>query len=221
MAKIGAKVGAGSERKLTIPAPNFKTIAFKIVGDSQYVQERFPDKVMREMEEKQVQGQQTVKRAKHGPKDFDKLYEDAQYRPQGTKWPNGAIPATAIKAAMIAACRLVDFKMTESKQVFRILQDGFDPTCRIPLVRITKGTPKPFKQALRNANGNPDIRVRPLWEPGWEAVVRIEYDGDRLTDQDIGNLLLRAGMQVGIGAGRPASKNCAGCGWGTFKLGTN
>jgi len=32
------------------------------------------------------------------------------------------------------------------------------------------------------------------------------------------NLLSRVGMQVGIGEGRPFSKNSAGMGWGTFEL---
>jgi len=35
---------------------------------------------------------------------------------------------------------------------------------------------------------------------------------------DIANLVLRAGIQVGIGEGRPFSKNSCGMGWGTFEI---
>ena len=36
--------------------------------------------------------------------------------------------------------------------------------------------------------------------------------------QDVTNLLMRVGQQVGIGEGRPDSKNSAGMGWGTFNV---
>jgi len=35
------------------------------------------------------------------------------------------------------------------------------------------------------------------------------------------NLLARAGLQVGIGEGRPDSKNSAGMGWGLFQIEEN
>jgi hypothetical protein len=35
---------------------------------------------------------------------------------------------------------------------------------------------------------------------------------------DISNLLMRVGLQVGLGEGRPDSKKSAGMGWGTFEI---
>lgn len=35
---------------------------------------------------------------------------------------------------------------------------------------------------------------------------------------DIVNLMMRVGQQVGIGEGRPDSKNSAGMGWGLFDI---
>ena len=148
------------------------------------------------------------------PKDFKACYEGAMYRPADGDWY--AIPATSIKAAMISACRLVDFKMTHGKECFQILADGYDSDEHMPLIRMTKGKPKVFEQALRNSNGGADLRVRPLWEAGWEAIVRIRIDNDIFTVQDAANLLMRAGMQVGIGEGREASRKCSGIGWGAF-----
>ena len=205
------------EESVSISAPNLATRDFRIIGTSPYVQERFSQKARRAMKEKMLQGDQPTKRAKRAPKDFDAAYQGAMYFPEGENWPNGAIPATQIKAAMIGACRLIDFKMTDLKQCVYVEADGYDDE-NIPLVRITKGKPEPFEQALPNTNGNRDIRVRPKWKAGWEATVRVTYDADRFSLQDVANLLLRAGTQSGIGAGRQASRRCAGLGWGAFTI---
>ena len=39
-----------------------------------------------------------------------------------------------------------------------------------------------------------------------------------LSDADIVNLISRVGMQVGIGEGRPDSKQSAGLGFGLFEI---
>jgi len=205
-------------QSVVISAPNLKTAVFKIAGDSPYVQQKFSQKAKEQMKAKQEAGGTAKKSTKREPKDFNQCYLDAMYMPSKSKWPNGAIPATAIKAAMIAACRLVDFKMTEAKQCVYIEAEDYDKDEGIPLIKITKGKPHKFEQALRVANGNPDIRIRPMWNPGWEAVIRIVYDADRFTLGDVANLLLRAGKQVGIGEGRQASRMCAGLGWGAFSI---
>ena len=49
-------------------------------------------------------------------------------------------------------------------------------------------------------------------------MVRIRYDADMFAQEDIYNLMMRVGQQVGIGEGRPDSKNSAGMGWGLFDL---
>jgi hypothetical protein len=57
-----------------------------------------------------------------------------------------------------------------------------------------------------------------MWREGWEAKLRIRYDADQFSLSDVSNLLARAGMQVGVGEGRPDSKDSAGLGWGLFSL---
>jgi hypothetical protein len=46
----------------------------------------------------------------------------------------------------------------------------------------------------------------------------VSFDADQFALGDIGNLLVRVGMQVGIGEGRPDSKKSAGMGWGLFEV---
>jgi len=212
------KKNENGESEVVISPPNLKTASFRIVGHSPYVQHKFSKKAKEQMKKKQLAGGIAKKSTKREPRDFNRDYQEAKYTPSKGNWPNGAIPATAIKAAMVAAARLTDMKMTDCKQCVYVEADGYDMDERIPLNKITKGTPQPFEQALRVANGNPDIRVRPLWEEGWEAIVRIKYDADRFTVDDVANLLLRAGAQVGIGEGRTASRMCVGLGWGAFTI---
>ncbi len=213
-----AKRKKSNGETVVISAPNEKTAIFKIVGTSPYVQQKFSEKAKAKIRATQEAGGTGKKSTKKLPKDFEECYQQAQYKPSKGVWPNGAIPATAIRAAMISACRLTDFVMTSAKQCLYVECDGFDPSERIPLIKITKGKPQRFEQALSGTKGGADIRIRPLWEPGWESIVRIRYDADRFTLTDVANLLMRAGCQVGIGEGRQASRSCAGLGWGAFEI---
>ncbi len=57
-----------------------------------------------------------------------------------------------------------------------------------------------------------------MWEPGWEAEIRVTFDSEMLSSTDIVNLLMRAGVQVGVGEGRNDSKKSCGMGFGSFDI---
>lgn len=199
---------------VTITPPNMQTAVFTIVGTAPYVQNRFSQKAGEAMKEKQMAGSTAKKGKTRIAKDFDQCYQDAQHR-SSEGW--AGFPAGSLRSAMISACRLVNFKMTVGKMSVFVQADGFDVVDATPLVRINS-EPRPIDSAVRNATGVMDIRRRPLWDAGWESRVRITFDADQFTLQDVTNLLARAGMQVGIGEGRPDSRMSTGCGWGTFAL---
>ncbi len=204
----------GAKVQLTIPPPKFEVAEFEIQGISPYVQHKFSKKGRDKMKAQQEAGSQAKKGKKRDPRDFKADYEEAQYR-----FEDGGhgLPAAAIRAAMISACRLVGFKMTITKMALFILDDGYDKEDHTALVRITKGKPEYREDVVRNQTGVCDIRARPMWAEGWRAKVRIRFDADWFKAQDVANLLMRAGMQVGIGEGRPDSKESAGMGWGLFE----
>jgi hypothetical protein len=56
-----------------------------------------------------------------------------------------------------------------------------------------------------------------MWRE-WSMALRVRFDADQFSAQDVGNLLARVGAQVGIGEGRADSKSSAGVGWGHFEL---
>lgn len=203
------------QQNVVIAPPNFQVAEFQIVGTSPYVQNKFSNKAKEMMKAKQEAGGLAKKGGKRDPKDFQQCYEDAKYLSR-EGWVG--IPAASFRAAMVSACRTVGFKMTHAKLGFTIIADGYEQNEGVPLVKFTLGEPHYFEQAVRNETGVADIRARPMWDEGWEALLKIRFDADMFSASDIANLLHRAGEQVGIGEGRPDSKKCVGLGWGMFSL---
>jgi len=196
-----------------ISRPKLRTAAITIRGITPYVQHAFSEKQRKKMEETQRQGQQGRSKRERTPKDFDEIYEAAKHHAK-EGWVG--IPAPAFRDACIDACRLVGFKMTHAKLSIFIEADGIDRNDGTPLVKIS-GEPRVHEGAVRNESGVADIRWRPMWEE-WGAVVRITWDEDQFSASDVMNLMLRAGLQVGIGEGRPNSPNSNGLGWGRFQV---
>jgi len=201
------------ETAVQISAPKMATAEFHIVGVAPYVQERFSAKAMNMMAEKMAAGQKARKGKAREARDFEEDFRQALHVSVDGWY---GIPASAFRQAIISACRLVGFKMTLAKLSVFVDADGFDAVDGIPLVRI-EGTPESVTMAVRNTTGVADLRVRPMWRQ-WSCTLRVTYDEDQFSLQDVTNLLVRVGTQVGIGEGRPDSRQSAGLGWGLFRL---
>lgn len=200
------------EQVFQIKAPNLRVLTLRITGTSPYVQHAFGQKAMLKIQATQMAGGQAKSKKNREPRDFDADYEAAMH-----KLPDGShgMPAAAFRNGMISACRVAGFVMTRAKLAVFVLADGVgaDGT---PLVRI-EGTPRQHRAYVRNDTGVVDIRARPMWD-AWSAELRIQYDADMLAAGDVANLLMRVGAQVGIGEGRPDSKDSNGLGWGLFRI---
>lgn len=201
-------------KSVTIKPPNFGRAEFHIVGVEPLVIHRFSAKTKNEMKLKMETGKAASSKKNREAKSTDSLYDEARYRsPEG--WDG--FHAGCIRNAMISACRLVNFKMTLAKLSIFVEPDGHDASePQIPLVRIY-GEPTKQEDMARVETGQPYVTVRASYH-GWKAKVRIRWDADQFTVDDIANLLARVGLQVGIGEGRPDSKNSAGMGWGLFEI---
>lgn len=205
-------VGAGSVR---IKPPSFGIAQIGIRGTSPLVIHAFGKKALKQMHEKQAGGTAASSKKNRSKKDFIKEYESAKHL-SSKGWCG--IHAGAFRNAMISACRLVNFRMTLAKLSVTVIADGYDRHSSEPLVRITKGEPIYHEGPVRLADGSMDLRARPMWLPGWEAIVTIRFDMDQFTLDDVHNLMTRVGMQVGLCEGRNDSKKSAGLGWGEFAL---
>jgi hypothetical protein len=202
-----------SQEIVRISRPRLRDTIIPIRGISPYVQHAFSEKQRKQMEETQRAGQQSRGKRVRSPKDFDGIYEAAKHVSRDG-WLG--IPAPAFRNSMISACRLVGIVMTRAKLSVFVESDGIDKNDGTPLVRII-GEPRIHQATVRNETGVADIRWRPMWEE-WSANVKITWDEDQFSATDVFNLMLRAGMQVGIGEGRPDSPNSNGLGWGRFEV---
>lgn len=201
--------------EVKVHAPRFGMATFRIRGIAPYVQNKFSSRAKGELRESMEAGQTKKKGKARKPKDFKAAWKEKMHVADGGWY---GIPATSLRNAMISACRTVGFKMTHAKLSVFVEADGFDADDGTPLIRITKGEPQYVEHLVRLASGATDLCPRPMWKEGWEADVRVRYDEDQFTLRDVANLLLRAGVQVGIGAGRPDSRTSAGMGWGLFTI---
>jgi hypothetical protein len=198
---------------LAISPPNFQSAKVKLIGTAPLVLNKMSSDNRRKMMEAQMKGSQTRKGAKREPKDFDAVYRGALHIAEEGWY---GFPASALRTAMVDACRLVGFKMTVAKLSVFVEAQGLDCDDGQPLVKII-GEPVRKDMAVKLATGVTDILSRPFFHP-WSAEPTLTWDADQFSAGDAINLLSRVGLQVGIGAGRPNSKNSCGMGWGCFKV---
>lgn len=199
---------------VTIKPPDFKRIELNIKGTAPLVINRFSQKAMEIMREAQEAGGTAKTKRTRDPKDFQALYEGAKHV-SDDGWEG--VHAAAFRNAAISACRICGYKMTHAKLAFMVVQDGFDRVDGAPLVKLTEGEAVPWTVPVRNQTGVADLRCRPMYRE-WGALLRIRYDAGVFTADDMVNLIARVGIQVGIGEGRPDSKESAGLGFGLFEI---
>lgn len=199
--------------QVLISSPNFQQTIVKIIGTAPFVMNRMSSENRQKMIDKQMEGGRSKKGQMRQPKDFDKLYKGTMHVSTDGWY---GIPAAAFRNAMVSACRTVGFQMTRAKLCLFIVHDGIDAEDGQPLVKLN-GNPARRDWAVKLANGSTDIIPRAFFDEWW-ANIHLKWDADQFSATDVINLLARVGVQVGVGAGRPDSKNSTGMGWGTFEV---
>lgn len=201
-------------KNLVIKAPAFQVAEFEIIGTVPLVIHRFSAKTKQEMKHKMETGKAASSRKNREAKNTDDLFQEARYI---SKEGWDGFQAGAIRSAMISACRLVGFKMTLAKLSLFVINDGWDAKePQIPLIRIY-GKAEKQEDIARVETGQPYVTVRAAFY-SWKSKLKIRWDADQFTFEDIYNLLIRVGMQVGLCEGRPDSKKSVGMGWGLFDV---
>jgi hypothetical protein len=219
MKKDTAKTGtseaeATTGRGVIIKRPNFGRAEFTLKGVAPLVIHRFSAKTKAQMKQKMEMGKAAGSKKEREAKQTDDIFNESRYV-AAAGWDG--VHAGAFRNAMISACRLVGFKMTLAKMSLFVEADGWDKEePQIPLVRIF-GKPVKQEDMARVETGQPYVTVRAAYHD-WTIKLRIRWDADQFTIDDVANLLARVGLQVGIGEGRPDSKNSAGMDWGLFEV---
>lgn len=152
----GGKVAAKKAitETVVISPPNIKQVSFGIIGTAPYVQLKFSEKAKEQIRATQEAGARARKGTKKEPRNFENDYRQAMHT-SFEGWCG--IPASALRNALISACRIVGFQMTKAKLALFIVPDGVDGGDGTPLVKIT-GEPEMVIHHVRNeiGEGRPD-----------------------------------------------------------------
>lgn len=195
---------------ISIPKINIQQIDITLVGVSPLISHAWSEKAKKMMLDKQMKKAKTAKEAKDPWRDFCESLYWLTPRPEkptqdDINTAKFGFPVVGIKAAAVGACRFVDgMKMTEARGAFHI--DG-------EFAHIEGPPPVMREDMVKIAMGTADLRYRGEFKD-WKTTVRVSYNADAISAEQIVNLLNLAGFGVGIGEWRPSTDG----GYGRFKV---
>lgn len=187
--RIGKLISPKKPEPMSIELPRMKlaTIRLRLIGDSPLLCNKWSEKAIQMMLDKQM------KKAKGGKeaKDPDQCFRDSLYR-LGDGY---GFPAIAFKACAVDACSFVDgMTKVEARGAFHV-------NLGQELVPIT-GKPEKHQAMVRVGMGVADIRFRGIF-PKWSAEIEVKYNECALSAEQITNLFNIAGFAIGVGEHRP------------------
>ncbi|HDZ27609.1 hypothetical protein LCGC14_2316580 [marine sediment metagenome] len=171
---------------IEIKPPNLKLINVEIFGTSPLICHRWSEKAKKEMLDKQMKKSKVGRQAKNPEQEFkDSLYPLSDGSGYG-------FPAVAFKLAAVRAAQNLNMHMTQARQLFFVYADDGD------LVRIQADEPTMREDMVRLNGKVPDIRYRGEFKE-WKVSLKIRYNADIISAEQVCNLLNLAGFSVGIG----------------------
>ena len=193
---------ASEPTKFILPKMSIKTVVLTLEGLSPLIVNRFSEKALRQMADKQGGKAREKKAPKVPEQDFwGSLYhlEPNQTYPHKKGYRYG-FPAIGFKASAVTACTSIDgITKVAARQAFHINAD---------LIEI-KGTPKMRCDTVKIAMGTTDLRYRAEFEK-WSAEVPVEFNANLITAEQLVHLFNTAGFSVGIGEWRPERDGAMG-----------
>ena len=194
---------------VTIPALDIQIIEIELVGDSRIVINKWSQKAIKQMEDKRA-GKALKKKAPVRPQE---VYEAAMYvLPDGTH----GFPASGFKGSAVSACRHAEgLTMVKARGIIFVEAEAVDDEGN-DLVIINGDGPHMRCDPVRLATGVVDLRYRPEFRT-WRACIRVRYNANIITAEQVVNLFNLAGHHVGVGEGRPERSTKD---WGRFHVAT-
>ena len=185
---------------IQLPPLNIQSMDITVIGDSPLICHAWSSKAKKEMLDKQM------KKAKPGraAKDPEDDFIQSLYPLEGGGY---GFPVIAFKNAAVTACTSVaGITKVAARQAFRVgsTLEGSE------LVRIEGCEPEPREDMVRIGMGTADIRYRGQFAHWW-ATVRVRFNGNVLSAEQIVNLFNTAGFGVGVGEWRMERDGQFGC----------
>ena len=186
---------------IEIKPPNLQILELELFGTSPLICHAWSEKAKKQMLDKQMKKAVVGKEAKNPEQDFkDSLYPLPKPNGNGSEY---GFPAVAFKAAAVRAASNLDITMVQARQMFHVLPDQGD------LVEID-GSPTMREDMVRLNGKTADIRYRGEFKT-WKTTLKIRYNADVISDEQVVNLFNLAGFSVGVGEWRPERNGSFGC----------
>lgn len=173
-----------------------ETARISLAGDSPLLCHRFSQKMKAEILAKQQKKAKPRKEAKD---------PEAQYRESLYPYPEGGygFPVLAFKNAAVGACRYADgVRMTEARGAFHVIGDHVMIGSELYELARIEGEPEMHESVCHVGMGTADLRYRGVF-PIWTTTLRVDYNVNALSLEQIVNLLNTAGFGIGVGEWRP------------------
>lgn len=193
---------------ISIPKPDIRVMEVPVIGDARLVIHKWSEKAIQMIKDKQA-GKARPKKENRNPL---QEYEQSQYIDAEEGW-NG-FPVNGFKSSLVGACRYCEgITMVMARGVLHVEADGVDKS-GVELIRLHGDGPHMRQDMVRIAMGTADIRYRAEFRQ-WQALVRVKFNANVISEEQLFNLFQLAGLHCGIGEGRPsAPKNTMD--WGYF-----
>lgn len=212
---------------IRLPALNIGTVDIRLESISPLIVLRFSEKAQNQMLDKQT-GEATAGKE---PKNPLELFKQAAYRDD----KGFLFPAVCFKAACVSCANDIEEKQTEMRRAFFVRGDVGGEFVRIMAPPITSPVTEwdsTYKQDLewehahgcsmrmdpvRNASGVADLRFRAFF-PVWSIQLRIDFNKNMLTLEQLLMLFTAAGFGNGVGEWRPGAKQSKTGTYGRWKI---
>lgn len=192
-------------KNIVIQAPNFQTVQLKVTGLTPLIQNKMKETVIQEMADVRA-GKKTKVNAARTAIDPQKEFIKSAYQQDDGGF---GFPASAFKQCAVRAGKGIGLAMTDARTLFFVLPNAPDGEC----VALKSNKPV-MRQDPVNVKTGKDLRFRPEFR-NWSANLDIRFDADRITIDQIANLLNHGGQTVGVGEWRPEKNGT----FGTFHVG--
>lgn len=170
-----------------------KTISFWIRGTSPLIQHAWSEKALHML-------RMTAAERKKQPKGARNAEEEALAAMYVTEDGKPGFPMLAFKTALISAAHKdLGIEKTLVRKALFLPSAAYSGNLIAPLVA---DAPEIREDIVRVGAGQTDMRYRPEFR-NWRVNVIVEIDSDLLNEQDVINLVNRAGFSVGVGEWRP------------------
>jgi hypothetical protein len=186
--KMGKKIQNSIVVEITRPKREIITVHLKSVPGSTLICHRKSEQSMQQIKDKQLKKAIQAKEAKN----VQQLFEDSLYRVNGVY----GFPAPAFKAAMVQAANLAGMEMTFLRRAGVYVLGEIIP--------FYKNSPPKMREDFPVIKGVTHWRIRSEFE-SWGINLKIQYNANVISKEQIIGLLDLAGFHIGIGDWRPFS----------------